>query len=159
MNCAFSKLKNRALALVGAAMLSACVSPTTAFPRHVLVEQLLKPRDGYTGLTNRACETWSDTDGSCMSYKILEYKFENEATRQELNKLGFICNLAGKRYKICLDKPGLCRIHYEKRCFLGIFCTKRERMEEYLPASSSYSLFINGGLVCANPSLYPVETY
>ena len=83
---------------------------------------------------------------------IKEYDLQDANFRKEANDFGFICNLGGKRYKICLDKPGFCRISY-KNGFLGI---GKKKIEEYVPAVP-YQYLIDANLKCFNKDEYPFE--
>jgi hypothetical protein len=71
------------------------------------------------------------------------------------NDLSFVCNLAGRRFKVCLDKPGFCRRWGEKDCDLGIFCKTRQR-EEYIPAEPM-ELHLAGNTRCFNKERYPFD--
>jgi hypothetical protein len=134
--------------------LAACATPEQ-YPRSPFVKQILKPREGHTGLTNRACEVYDPKSGACSTWKVLDYAFEDEAFRKQANQLNFICLVGGKRYKICLDKPGLCRITYTKKCTLGMFC-KTERHEDSLPASG-YQFLLDSDTVCFSQTEYDLQ--
>lgn len=127
-----------------------CASQDIA--RHALSEQILKPRVGFRGLTNRACDLL-DKDQKCKpeNRTIKEYLFEDEDFRKTANSLSFVCKVAGKRYKICIDKPGLCRISYIKR---GSFLKSwKEKKEEYIPALR-YQFLLDAGTVCFSENKY-----
>src|SRR5690349_9194366 len=97
---------------------------STVYPRHALVAERLIPRKGFTGLTNRVCLEYKGDE--CVRDDIKEYLFSDESFRHTANALGIICRVAHKRYKVCIDKPGLCRFRYD-----GWF---NERIiEEYIP--------------------------
>lgn len=139
------------LALIASsALLSSCVTaPTELIYRHELADQILKPRPGYKGLTNRACTNY-DEKANCVKFEVQDHDLADEQFRKTLNALGFICNVAGKRYKICEDQPGLCRIWFTD---CGIFC-KRRRHEEVIP-SSNYQFLLDAKTRCFKKDLYP----
>lgn len=71
--------------------------------------------------------------------------------REELNQLGFICYVGSLRFKVCLDKVGLCRFTYSKKKIIGI-PYKKVRHEEFI------SFDENKRLVDADTKCYTEET-
>lgn len=121
------------------------------FPAHPLNEQLIKPRPGHEGkLTNRSCSKYEKD--LCVEEHIQEYALSDKDFRETANQLDFICNIGGRRFKICLDKPGFCRVSYKENCFL-FFCSRGERLEEYLPVEK-YKFLLDSGARCANKQMY-----
>jgi hypothetical protein len=137
-----------------ALMWGACTSVPETYPRHPLSEQILKPRKGYRGLTNRVC-LLTDEQGRCTQPEVLDYSLDDENFRLTAEKLNFVCYVAGKRYRICKDKPGLCRVSYKEKCFIGI-CRRGDRVEEYLPASQ-YQFLLDANTECANEDAYNLQ--
>jgi hypothetical protein len=137
--------------LLLALLLNGCVT-AEKYPRSPLVEQILKPRQGHTGLTNRACEAW-DEKNNCTSWVVKDYDLADSEFRQAANKLGFVCKIAGKRYKVCIDKPGFCRITYEKHCTLGVLC-KTKKVEEFLDVSG-YQYILDANTLCFSKETHP----
>lgn len=132
-------------------LLVGCVTSMVYAP-HPLVEQILKPRAGYDGkLTNRTCGEYQN--GKCVKESIATYNLEDADFRSSVNKFNFICSIGGRRFKICIDKPGFCRFTYEKSCFLGVFCKKGERLEEYLPVEK-YRFLLDADTRCASKEIY-----
>ncbi len=125
-----------------------CAGPSV-YPRHPFSDQILVPRAGHTGLTNGACPL---AVPNCPKVEVVEYKFEDAGFRDLANRLNFICRIGGKRYKICKDKPGLCRITYKKKLF-----AKDERIEEYLPMPEQYPFLLAGNAVCFNEDKYNLQ--
>lgn len=154
MKLPFSKLKN-SLTVFGLLMLAACAGVPDFVPRHVFIDQILTPRRGMVGLTNRAC-SGADEKGACKGFDIVEYKLDDEQTRKDFNTLGFICNIGGRRFKVCMDKPGFCRISYKKKCTLGIVCHTK-LLEEYLPVAD-YEFLLKAKTRCFQKDTYPFDT-
>lgn len=133
-------------------LLSNCASPV--YRQNPLIDQILKPRQGFDGkLTNRACLSYDG--GRCIKEEIRAYDLSDSEFRESANKLHFICKIAGRRYKICLDKPGFCRHSYKESCFLFI-CSKGEKLEEYLPVSK-YKFLMDSDAKCFNDEVYSFE--
>lgn len=145
-----------ATGLVG---LVACATGPALYPEHPLVDQIIKVRQGHDGmLTNRTCTekpdpALKDSSPDCPLEHIKDYPLADVDFRQTANRLNFICNVGGKRYKICLDKPGFCRFSYKQDCFLGIFCHPAERLEEYLPVEK-YGFLLDANARCAKKEKY-----
>lgn len=149
---------NRRLQLLGylltlgaVTLMAGCAAPTL-YPEHALVDQIIKVRAGHEGnLTNRTV-TGYDKDGKPIE-KIKDYSLESQDFRETVNRLSFICNIGGKRYKICLDKPGFCRFSRDEKCFLGIFCKDSDVIEEYLPVEK-YGFLLDANARCASREKY-----
>lgn len=123
------------------------------YPAHPLVDQILKVRPGHEGvLTNRSCAANDPATGYCTQAKIQEYPLADPAFRETANRLNFLCNIGGKRYKICKDKPGFCRIGYLPKCFL-VFCQQEEVELDYLPVGN-YQFLLDAAARCANKEEY-----
>ena len=94
-----------------------------------------------------------------MQWKVAEYDLADQNFQVEANKLGIVCHMNKKRYKICMNekdssgKPmvGFCRITYEKPCFL--FCAKK-RVVDFLSATP-YQNVLDSGVRCYNEDTYP----
>lgn len=137
----------------------ACATVPTIYPEHPLVDEILKVRKGHEGLlTNRTCALKTDPNAAdsspgCQVEHIKDYALSDPEFRQTVNRLNFICNVGGKRYKICLDKPGFCRFSYTQDCFLGFICKPAERLEEYLPVEK-YGFLLDANVRCAKKEKY-----
>ncbi len=130
-----------------------CVSPRVYMP-HNLTEKILKPRKGFDGkLTNRYCKKY---DGQKCSDAVIDtFDINDQKFRLKINKLNFICNISGKRFKICKDKPGFCRFYGQKKdCFL-FFCKEKPLLQEYLPIKNNYQFLIDANARCFNRTKYP----
>lgn len=119
--------------------------------------QRLAPRPGYEGkLTNQVCTAWEGDN--CIARSLQEYDLNNEATRDMLNQFRFACSVAGKRYRICGDSPGLCRTERHTECLRWgkkLFTRKKvcrewgERIESfYIDANTEYQLLLNAATEC-----------
>lgn len=136
--------------LAGVAALAACTSPRAGLPRSPLVGQILTPRPGYEGaLTNRRCVVYRGEE--CITPEIAVYPLASEEVRRTLNELQFICNIGGRRYKVCRDKPGFCRISYRDRFLRG-----DERVEEFLPVER-YQFLLDARARCFNRDSYDFD--
>lgn len=131
------------LALMLVFGVAGCAATPKLYPTHPLTDQIIKARAGYPmALTNRACLPKADpkapdSSPGCPLEQITAYPLDDVKFRETANKLNFICNLGGKRFKICLDKPGFCRFSYTQKCAFnipGFLCQPAERLEEYSPA-------------------------
>lgn len=124
-------------------LLLGCVSVPPAYPELILGEQILRPRAGHDGyLTNSHYEV--DPISKLNTEIIKSYDFNDAAFRKEANDLDFACKVGDKRFKICMDKPGLCR-KYKSGWF--------SHDEEYLPASN-YKLMLDAGTKCFSVNKY-----
>ncbi len=133
--------------------MTSCAGPSIYTP-NALVDMILKPRPGHEGkLTNRSCFEYEGE--KCLREQVTEFEINDMALHERLNSLGFICNIAGKRYKLCKDKTGFCRFKSEKKCFLGI-CRRTEKQEEYLP-EKPYQYLLDAKARCFNYQTYPFE--
>src|SRR4030042_1829033 len=128
--------------------LSNCANET--FPKHELIEKIIRPRFGYEGsLTNRYC-----IDENCYT-DAWRYNFE---FRKTLIRLGFICNIGGKRYHPCEDEKmdGFCRNSTIKTCkkwdVLKIFCSKK--IETDFIGIKEYQYLIDANTRCYNREKY-----
>ena len=137
-------------------VISGCAGPKI-YTAHPLVDQILKPRTGVEGnLTNRTCSKY---DGDrCAQENIQAYNLSDPVFRKTVNDLKFLCNIGGRRFKVCLDKPGFCRFSSDTyKCgFLHLFKCSGELEEEYLPAEP-YQFLLDAKVRCFNKETYPFE--
>lgn len=109
-----------------------------------LKDRILKFRTGFTGLTYNACVRW-DSHNNCEEFQVKEYSLDDAGGRRAFNEMKFVCYLAGKRYKICMDKAGLCH-RYRVSCgFLGM---DRCWREDYIEAKSNNQFLVDSGCRC-----------
>lgn len=125
--------------------LVSCVSPQVYLPGPLL-EQILVPREGYTGLTNGYCAEFSGSE--CKNFVVKSYDLSNKETRDILRELEFICKLGDKRFQICADQKGFCHRYY-KRSFLS-----KKEIVEYIDQGETQRL-LSGGFVCFSENQYP----
>lgn len=126
-----------------------CATPPV--PQHALVDQILSARKGFDGkLTNSHC-----VDAACKDLQISAYDLSDSAFRETVNKLDFICNIAGHRWKVCLDKPGFCRLHHECAWWdLGqLFCKEKW---DFIPVEP-YQYLIDSRTRCFSKKKYPFD--
>lgn len=118
--------RNNGIILLVLCLLTNCAS-REALPPNPLYKQILKVRAGHDGLTNSYCKKYNGN--TCEDLHIEVYSLKDPAIRYLIGvELGFVCSIAGKRYKVCYDKEGFCRFHYEKT---GLFSKKL--VETYMP--------------------------
>lgn len=134
--------------------LNACSTAQTKYPRHRLNEQILMVRPGHPGLTNNACEAW-DEKGACTTFVVKDYLLTDQTFRNTVNDLGFMCVLGNRVFRVCRDKPGFCRVTYEKKCQAVVFC-KRERHEEFIPMEP-LQYHLDAATHCFSDDEYPLE--
>jgi hypothetical protein len=127
-------------------LFAGCVS-RDIYPRHVLIDQILVPRANHSDLTNRACMGYEGD--KCIKEEVVDYDMDDDETRKRLNQLGFICKIAGKRYKVCMDKPGFCRMSYKKKNWFA----KPQRYESFIPITD-YQFLIDAKTRCFNKERY-----
>lgn len=133
---------------------AACAVAPVVYPPHPLIDEILKVREGHDGnLTNRTCASYDQKTGLCANEKVVDYPLTDADFRATANKFDFICNLGGKRYKICKDKPGFCRIGYTQSCFLFICQDGPEIETDYVPATNS-AFLLQANARCANKKEY-----
>jgi hypothetical protein len=137
--------------IVSSCLFLACAA-AQVYPQNPLFYQILKPRKGFDGkLTNRACLEYKGQ--TCKNEQIVSYDLADKGFRDRANGLKFVCNVAGKRFKLCLDKPGLCRMTSHQDCFLFI-CGDKTWTEEFL-AASDYQFLLDSDVQCFNEDVYP----
>lgn len=132
-------------------ILSGCSSAQKDI-RNPLYEQILTPRAGHANfLTNMACVEWKQPDGGeCLKYEVAEYDLNDNNLRKALNDFTFACNIGGRLFKICQDKPGFCRHTYAACGFLHMFSCKTE---EYVPVEK-YQYLLDAGTKCWSATQY-----
>lgn len=145
-----SRNKALALFLLGAV---GCATAPEIYPSHPLVDEIVKVRPGHAGtLTNRA--EILGPDGKSTVAVVTEYPLHDPAFRDTVNKLDFLCNIGGKRYKICKDKPGFCRIGSTRSCAIGpLFCKDVEAEIDYIPVDN-YQFLLDAKARCASKQNY-----
>lgn len=126
----------------------ACTTVPTMYPKLALVDQILKPREGFSGLTHRTCASL-DEKNQCV-WQIEEHKLDEPAFRTAANALNFICNIGGRRFKVCLDKAGFCRM---QSVSCGWFCHKTVEAE-FIPVTN-YKFLLDANTRCFNKNTYP----
>jgi len=74
---------------------------------------------------------------ACTNFDTITYDLKDDNVRNKLVDIGFICDIAGKRYRICREKPGYCRweIACKHHYWYWMFACK-EHEETYIPASN-----------------------
>lgn len=105
-------------------------------------QQRLVVREQYPEkLTNQFCE--EKRKGECIKWNVVQYDLNDRAVRKLINDAKIPCNIAGRRWRVCLDQPGFCRrslkcLKWKDRWWdfnPRKVCVKRKQVEEYIPAS------------------------
>jgi hypothetical protein len=98
------------LLLAVSSYLTACSTSAPLYPRHELYDQILKPRPQWAGyLTNsRQVQPLGAKLGETVP-ELVTYDLKDATLRADLNRLSFVCKIAGRQFKICLERPGYCR--------------------------------------------------
>lgn len=119
--------------------------------------QRLTPRPGHEGsLTNRICRKWEGSE--CKEVSVISYDLNDPNVRYQLNEFKFACNVAGSRYRVCLDRAGLCRTEMTQECkkwgktFFRRATVCREwgnRIDtKFIDINASYQFLINAATEC-----------
>lgn len=95
----------------------ACLLPSCASHHGPLIEQELRFRPGYNGLTHTTCTEFLD---SCLEQSVLVYDFSDESVLKRLRDVRLICKVGDRRFYICPDEPALCSNFEEIKTFLGV---------------------------------------
>ena len=123
-----------------------------------MVNKILRARPAHRGqLSNTFCSLVEN--GKCQVGGVTTYDLNDPEIRELLNSLDFICNVADRRFKICLDKPGLCRKWQVEKCgpLSFIFgCKVTSEGEQYIPASN-WELITGAATICFNKYRYPFK--
>jgi hypothetical protein len=119
------------------------------YPHGDIMNQILRMRNGYSGLTHRVCaeKNWL---GDCKKWDIIEYQIRNKEGRMRFIDLGFVCSVGGRRYKLNPDLPEFVR-YQTKTCFL---CTPQTVIVERLDYTKPQK-FIDAGTFCYSERVYP----
>lgn len=123
---------------------SGCATKPKQYARGALINLILRPRPGYKGLTNQTCREWAD--GHCIKRDVAEWDLAVDKERLQLHSLRFVCDVGGRRYRICRQLPGLCRQTYVKSGFLGL--DRELKLISYLNAREEYQFLIDSDTVC-----------
>lgn len=116
----------------------------TIFPRNPLSDQVLRVRTAYPGkLTNMQCSEYKHNE--CVKPNIIAYDMSDEKQRAQLIDFNFKCKIAGKRFRICRDRPGFCRWTLECEKHMLFWCKKYK--EIYIPASE-HAYLMQAKTVC-----------
>lgn len=128
------------------ALLIGCASTEREIiPQQPLLNQRLAPRPGFKGkLTNQFCVELDEKNPKiCKKSSIIEYDMNDPNVRLSLVELEFICNVAGKRYRISIDSPSLISTKYMKKLF------SKKAVNEYINFNDQYDRLLNANTFCA----------
>ena len=132
--------------------MTACVSGLKtegigkSLPRNALSGQVLRFRLGHEGkLTNQVCTSYQA--GRCVR-DVAEYNLSDAETRATLVALKFRCDVGGRRFRICADKPGLCRRNDDVVKRVLFFTVKRTPQYEFLDATKDFKFLAGAKTRC-----------
>jgi hypothetical protein len=123
---------------------------TTPNEHREFFKEVLSFRDGYKGLTNKICvdRRWDD---KCLNWSISEYSLENPEVRKGLIDMSFVCKVAGRRFKIDPDQPGLARYKEDRPCWL---CKKETTIVERISLKDNLPYLIAAATICYSQNFY-----
>lgn len=126
--------------------LAGCVAPQQ-YEHGGLIQQLLRPHRDYPGfLVNQVCRGYEGS--KCIKWDLEKYDLKSETDRIRLNNVKLECNLAGRRYGACLDRPGYCSREMRVKKFLGIVIKKEFVVVDYIPAVESHQRLVDAVMKC-----------
>jgi hypothetical protein len=117
--------------------LSACASEPL-YVQSPIKNQILRSRGGV--LSNSYCKYEGENKSKCILQQT-NYDLNDPVLRNILNSLGFVCDAGGRRFRVCVDQPGICRRNSDKvvSSFLGI-PIKKEKSIEYIPQGKDFEV-------------------
>ena len=123
-------------------LLSSC----TTLEHGPLIDQELRFRPGYDGLTHATCLEFLDT--GCIRQSVVSYSFQDPSTLKRLRDVRLICKVGERRFHVCPDKPALCSNFEEIKEFLGIPYTTK-LVTEILYVPEDMKTLLDAGTYCA----------
>lgn len=142
------------------AMGEGCATLPEIVAEQPLIDQRLSFRPDHPGkMTYLVCLTKSPETGVCTEEVIHEVDLKDAGKRSQLDDMGFVCNVAGERYKVCFHAPGLCQITQAKTCGgpFNLFCTSKEIVAKYLDGSDDLQKLIDANARCFQKDRYPFD--
>lgn len=134
------------LIVIASVHLGGCASQQL-YDRGPLFEQRLVARPGYPGkLTNQVCRAGGGHH--CTKMDVKPYDLTDPGVREQLRGVKLICNVAGVRYRVCSDRPGLCSQTEEVKKFLGITISRKMVEIGYIPAIEDWQVLVDGATWC-----------
>lgn len=115
-----------------------------------LLEQIVRMRPGYKGLTHQICAE-RDWFGECKRMDLVEYNLQDQKVRANFVALQFRCKIGGYRYKFYDGGPYFARYKRQKKCWL---CKTETVIEKTIPMSNTQYL-IDAGTYCWSEQAYP----
>lgn len=137
-----------AVALLFSIVFTSCSTSEIHSPT---LQQIIRPRDGYDGLTNRVCLKYSPF-GSCKQFDDTNYDLKDHAVRKMLVDFSFRCSIAGRRFKIHPDKASFARYEEVDSCWL---CRKKTIITEEIPMEGNIDYLIKADTYCWSERTYP----
>lgn len=109
--------------------ISGCTSTSVRQP---LLDEEIRVRP--QGFTNQICLE-RKFDGTCTKIDVAIFDLSIADTRARLREVELICDVAGKRYRVCGDEPCIYTQHEEVKRFLGIPVSRKIVVDDkiYMP--------------------------
>ena len=123
---------------------------STPMPHNDLINQIVRMRPGYAGLTHRICakKKWT---GECTNWDLIEYQIRNQEGRMRFIDLGFICMVGGRRFKLDPNLPQFVRYGDVDH---GWFSPKTTEIVETLSYKDVQKM-VDAGTYCFSERVYP----
>lgn len=135
--------------------LAACSSTPPVYERGPLVDLILKARPGYQGLTSQRCEQWAkpkvgETKRKCLKKDVKVFDLADDKQRLQLHGLRFVCDVMGRRYRICKEIHGLCQQTTVRSGFLGM--GREIKLTSVLTVEENMQFLIDSDTTCLSQS-------
>lgn len=149
-------MKLSRLVLVSFVVLSSCRLFEKKQDHSPLESQRLVVRQEFVGrLTNHVCKVYDGLTNECKEWSMRTYSLEDAEFRRQMNDFVITCEIGGRRFKVCLDKPGYCR--HERVCLdrgrrwywpFNVVCKDSKINETYIDAKLEHEYLLNAGTEC-----------
>lgn len=125
-----------------------CSTPKV-LDRGPVAELLLRPRKEYPDmLTNRRCVAYKPRTSTCTSWDTKTFDLNDQAVRDLLRNLRFVCNVQGARFVPCPTARGLCQLTQEHSGF-GPWAKTTTKLNKYISLHSDLDFLIAANTKCA----------
>lgn len=130
--------------LLGLLILVGCVSAPSV--RQPLIEQEIRVRPD--GFSNQICVKRNAKD-ECEQKDTVIYDLSDQATRDRLIEVKMICNVGGKRFRVCAKAPCLYSSKTNVVKFLGIVIRRELVVDETITMPEGLQELLDKKTYCA----------